>query len=71
MPELARDRYAAFLKHNAAMLWKEGTDKRQVLFDAYWKDRPGPDEEIDLTVQLSGAMLLEGVALLDQKSLLN
>ena len=71
LPESASNRYVAFLEHNAETLWGEGTNKGQVLFDEYWKDRPGDNEEIDLTVQLSGAMLMEAMALLEQEGLLN
>ncbi|MCY1369557.1 hypothetical protein D9M69_566040 [compost metagenome] len=58
----------SFLKHNAEWLWFNGTSKQQVLFGPYWKNKPG--NETDLTVQLSGAMLIEAAALLHKNKLI-
>ncbi len=70
LPAAARARYAAFLKRNADALWNEGANREQMLFGSYWKTRPAADAEIHLTVQLSGAMLLEAAALLEREGAL-
>lgn len=70
LPEATRDKYIQFLEHNADILWSEGTDRSSVLFDSYWKNKPGSSEQIDLTVQLSGCMLMEAAALLESKNIL-
>jgi predicted alpha-1,6-mannanase (GH76 family) len=62
LSESTRKRYITFLKLNAETLWLDGTNKANVLFGTYWKTKPGT--QTDLTVQLSGAMLLEAAALL-------
>lgn len=71
LPENTQKRYVQFLKYNAEELWTEGTDKNNVLFDSFWGSKPGQNEEIDLTIQLSGAMLIEAAAHLDNQGLLN
>ncbi len=70
LPQSTRDRYVQFLEHNAETLWTEGTYKNSVLYDSYWKTKPGSNEQIDLTVQLSGSMLIEAAALLDNEGLI-
>lgn len=70
LDQAAKNRYADFLRHNARTLWAEGTDKEDVLYDTYWKEKPDVNEEIDLTVQLSGAMLMEAAARLEQEGAL-
>ncbi len=67
LPEAYRTRFTSFLKHNAEWLWFNGTNKQQVLFGSYWKNKPGT--ETDLTIQLSGAMLIEAAALLYKNEL--
>ena len=52
--------YAAFLKKNAETLWSKGTNKSQVLFGSAWDSKPGATT--DLTIELSGAMLIEAMA---------
>lgn len=63
-----KQRYANFLKHNAQTLWNSGTDKSYLLYGSYWKNKPGT--VTDLTIQLSGATLMEVVALLKERNLL-
>lgn len=63
-----KQRYINYLKHNAQTLWTKGTDKSVMLFGPYWKNAPGATT--DLTIQLSGAMLIEAMALLKEKNLL-
>lgn len=57
-----KNRYLIFLEHNAKTLWLQGTDKSMLLFGPYWKTKPG--YSTDLNTQLSGAMLMEAMALL-------
>lgn len=64
-----RNRYAIFLEHNAETLWKDGRDEETNLFNTYWNNTPG--SAVDLTVQLSGIMLLEAAALLQSESVIN
>ncbi len=60
-----KGRYTRFLFHQAKNLWEHGTDIERMLFGSYWKNKPG--ETADLTVILSGAMLLEAAASLNQE----
>lgn len=69
LPEATRKRYVTFLKYNAETLWAGGTNKSKVLFGSYWKNKPG--DGTDLTIQLSGSMLIEAAALLNNQSLFN
>lgn len=62
-----RNRYVNYLKHNAETLWNTGTEKHNLLFSSYWKNKAG--ESTDLTIQLSGAMLIEAAALLEERDL--
>lgn len=63
-----KQRYINYLKHNAQTLWTSGTDKNYLLYGSYWKNKPGATT--DLTIQLSGAMLIEAAALLKKNNLL-
>jgi predicted alpha-1,6-mannanase (GH76 family) len=60
-----KGRYTRFLFHQAENLWEHGTDRENMLFGSYWKNKPG--ETADLTVILSGSMLLEAAASLNQE----
>jgi predicted alpha-1,6-mannanase (GH76 family) len=51
--------YIAFLKKNAETLWSKGTNKTQSLFGSSWENKPGAST--DLTIQLSGIMLIEAM----------
>lgn len=64
----AKKRYIQFLKHNAETLWEEGTNKTSVFFGTDWRTKPGAST--GLTEQLSGCMLIEAIALLEDKELL-
>jgi predicted alpha-1,6-mannanase (GH76 family) len=64
----AKKRYLQFLKHNAETLWNEGTYKPSILFGPNWRVSPGPTT--GLTEQLSGCMLMEATALLNNKGLM-
>ncbi|MCW1734438.1 glycoside hydrolase family 76 protein [Anaerorudis cellulosivorans] len=64
----AKKRYLQFIKHNAETLWNEGTYKPSTLFGPNWRVSPGPTT--GLTEQLSGCMLMEAAAMLNNKGLL-
>lgn len=63
-----KTKYVNYLKHNAETLWNVGTDKSYLLYGSYWKNKPGATT--DLTIQLSGAMLMEAMAVLKEQGLL-
>lgn len=60
LPEEKEAVYVKFIEHNAQTLWERGTNKDLVLFGSNWKTRPAT--QVDLTIQLSGIMLLEAAA---------
>jgi predicted alpha-1,6-mannanase (GH76 family) len=60
LPRDIKKRYTDFLFHNAEILWNEGTDHNTMIFGPYWKNKP--EGHTDLTIVLSGAMLLESAA---------
>lgn len=64
----AKRRYTQFLNVNAEALWTRGTNKSNVLFGTNWGTAPGAST--GLTEQLSGCMLIEAVALLEDLDLL-
>ena len=53
---------------NADSLWKYGRDEQRVMFSKSWAATPEPAE--DLSVNLSGVMLLERMAALEKQGLL-
>jgi predicted alpha-1,6-mannanase (GH76 family) len=61
--------YINFMMTNAKTLWTKGTNKNQVLFGSAW-DR-APTTSTDLTIQLSGIMLMEALAELKKLNLIN
>ncbi|HKO79426.1 MAG TPA: glycoside hydrolase family 76 protein [Chitinophagaceae bacterium] len=63
-----KNNYIAFLKKNAESLWSKGTNKALILFGSAWDKAPGNSS--DLTIQLSGIMLLEAMAELKKLNLL-
>jgi len=52
--------YVNFLRVNGESLWSKGTNKSNLLFGSAWDKAPG--SSTDLTVQLSGIMLVEALA---------
>ncbi|MBS1567249.1 MAG: glycosyl hydrolase family 76 [Bacteroidetes bacterium] len=60
--------YISFLKANAELLWSKGTNKTYVFFGGAWDSAPA--NSTDLTIQLSGIMLMEAMAELKGKNLL-
>lgn len=67
LPDAYRKRYMAYLKNNFELLWYVGTNKPAILFGSYWKNKPGAETE--MTIQLSGSMLIEAAALLKKNNL--
>lgn len=65
---VAKRRYVQFFTHNAETLWNTGTRKPAVLFGRNWAVQP--ESTIELNEQLSGCMLMEGMAVLEQLELL-
>jgi predicted alpha-1,6-mannanase (GH76 family) len=61
--------YLNFMVNNAQTLWTKGTNKNQLLFNSAWDKMPGTS--VDLTVQLSGVMLMESMAELKRRGLIN
>ena len=64
----ARNRYVQFIKFNAETLWNSGATKSSYFFGPDWRTSPG--SSTGLTEQLSGCMLIEAAALLDNKKML-
>ena len=60
--------YTNFLVKNGESLWKAGRDPITGALSKYWEDKPFYKD--DLSVQLSGIMLLESVAKLEQRGTL-
>jgi hypothetical protein len=63
--ETQRTRYINFIKRNGETLWKEGTNKQEVLFGPDWKTKPGATT--GLTGHTSGCMLMEALAWLQKE----
>ncbi|GFZ88788.1 glycoside hydrolase [Paenibacillus marchantiophytorum] len=57
------------LETNAQTLWHAGRDEQRQLFSKSWTTAPDPAE--DLSVNLSGVMLMEQMALLEKRGLLH
>ena len=62
-----RQKLVTFLKNNAQSLWLKGTTRPGYFYGSHWT--AAPSGETDLTTELSGAMLMEGVALLKKNGL--
>ena len=63
-----KKRYLQFMRYNAETLWTSGTVKPAVLFGPYWGTKPG--NPVGLTEQMSGCMLIEAMALLQNNNIL-
>ena len=59
--------YVNFLRANGESLWSKGTNKGNLLFGSAWDKAPG--SSTDLTIQLSGIMLVEALAELKESQL--
>ncbi|PRY11673.1 putative alpha-1,6-mannanase (GH76 family) [Pontibacter ummariensis] len=62
----SRNRYKAFIASNGEVLWHSGTHRPTLLFGESWGTQP-PADQTDSSVQLSGVMLTEALALLEQE----
>jgi predicted alpha-1,6-mannanase (GH76 family) len=62
-----RNKYVLFLENNAQTLWLQGTTRPGLFYGSNWS--AAPTGETDLTTELSGAMLMEGMAVLKKNSL--
>jgi len=65
----AKKRYIQFIQYNAETLWNQGTQKPAVLYGPDWSQKPG--SPVGVTEQLSGSMLIEAMALLKNKGVIN
>lgn len=63
----AKKRYIQFLQHNGEIAWTQGTTKPAVFFGHDWRTKPG--SATGLTEQLSGSMLMEAMALGEDKEM--
>lgn len=62
--EEQRTRYRDFIRHNAQSLWEAGSSGQSPYrFNYNWLETP--DEEIDLSTQLSGVFLMEAASAMD------
>ena len=62
LPSGTKTNYINFLTDNAQTLWTEGTNKAGgVYFGTYWNTPPVSGSPVDLTVELSGCMLIEAM----------
>jgi predicted alpha-1,6-mannanase (GH76 family) len=62
-----KSNYINFLRTNGESLWSKGTNKSLLLFGSAWDKAPGGST--DLTIQLSGVMLIEALAELKKDQL--
>ena len=63
--EADREEFAEFLQFNAETFYEKGLSRPGMLAGPDWRNAPEP--RTDLTTQLSGLMLIEAAALLDQE----
>ena len=63
-----KKRYVSFIQFNAETLWNSGAVKPAVLFGPFWATKPG--SPVGVTEQMSGCMLIEAMALLEKKGVL-
>lgn len=62
-----RNKYLLFLQNNAQALWLQGTTRPGLFYGSNWS--VAPTGETDLTTELSGAMLMEGMDVLKKAGL--
>lgn len=62
-----QQKFVVFLKNNAQILWLKGTTRPGYFYGNNWT--AAPTSATDLTTELSGAMLMEGMALLKKNGL--
>ncbi len=61
-----QDAYESFLVQNGEQLWQHATKKPQIIFDTNWHTS-SPTDITDSSTQLSGVMLLEALAKLENR----
>lgn len=66
--EQDRTSFAEFMKYNAKTFYQQGIKRPVMLGGPNWREQPG--ERTDLSTQLSGVMLMEAAAKLDEEGLL-
>ncbi|KAA3438773.1 glycoside hydrolase family 76 protein [Rufibacter hautae] len=69
VPQVEKAKYINFLKYNAETLYAKGIRRPALTISPDWKNMPG--ESTDFSTQLSGLMLLEAMARLDELNLLD
>src|SRR5690554_2646303 len=69
LDEPVRRRYLQFVNFNAETLWKIGTNTQGTLFGPNWRVKPG--NTTGLTEQLSGCMMIESIAFLQNEEFIN
>jgi len=70
LPESSRKRYVNFLKNSGQILWSKGTAKSPfILFGYHWWEAP-LSGKAGLRAELSGAMLMEAMATLNNEGYL-
>jgi predicted alpha-1,6-mannanase (GH76 family) len=62
-----QQKFVVFLKNNAQTLWLKGTTRPGYFYNSDWTTPPAG--ETDLTTELSGAMLMEGMAVMKKNNL--
>jgi predicted alpha-1,6-mannanase (GH76 family) len=62
-----QQKYVLFLENNAESLWLQGTTRPGLFYGSNWT--AAPSGETDLTTELSGAILMEGVEVLKKAGL--
>ncbi len=67
LTESERNRYVAFLKFNAETFYDSGLSQPGLLSSPNWRVAPG--QEVDLSTQLSGLMLMEAAAQMEELEL--
>lgn len=68
VPKIDKDKIIAFLKINAQTLYVKGISRPQLFISPDWQQKPGATT--DLSTQLSGVMMIEAAALLQDNKLL-
>jgi predicted alpha-1,6-mannanase (GH76 family) len=68
LSSVLRENYTAYLKKNAETLWLKGTDRSRVVFNYNFTTPPASTGY--LTPQLTGCMIMEAMALLKNKNLI-
>ncbi|WP_207435920.1 glycoside hydrolase family 76 protein [Sabulibacter ruber] len=69
VPQADKAKYINFLKYNGETLYSKGIRRPSLMISPDWKNMPG--ESTDFSTQLSGVMLVEALARLDELNLLD